>query len=173
MRRRELLAGAAALPLALGGRVAGAHAQSRADAGYFSGAQRLAMTTELAYRQAAASGRLDDGLARTARRFARLEAEHAGALRTAVEALGVLQPSPPTAVRGLEPDAGREDFLRVAIRLEELALGRAQAAVRQLEEPELLAIVAQILACDAQQLAVLRAASGRAPVTEAFETGRR
>lgn len=174
MRRRELLAAAAAAtPLALAAGVPGALAQSRADVMRFARALELALVTELAYRQAVGSGRLDDGFARMARRFAGQEAEHAAALRTVLEALGGLEPPRPAGVRGLNRVGDQAEFAAFAIRLEELAVAGHHAAARELVDPALRGTIAQVMAGDARQLAVLRAAAARTPVTRAFETGRR
>lgn len=174
MRRRDLLAAAAAAPLLLAAPAPARAAGTETDADLFATALELAMVTALAYREGARSGRLDPALTRTATRFAALEAVHAAALRTGLEALGGGEPPRPTAVRGLNRVEDQAGFVSFAIGLEELAIAGYLEAIRRLTDPGLLRTMASIMAADGEQLAVLRRlAGGSAPVTRAFETGGR
>jgi len=162
VRRRDLLAAAAA-PLVR---------TPETDADLFAAMLQLARRTALAYEWAAGSGRLEPPVARVAARFAAQEAEHAAALRTALEALGGALPPRPGTVPGLDAVRDGRAFAAFAARLERRAIAGYVDAVRGLTDPGLLATVASIVAVDGQQLAVLRGLAGAvAPVTIAFETG--
>ena len=160
--RRGVLAAAVSAPLLL--RATAASAQAEDEDAALAGAsldaeQRLAV----AYDTIAGSGRLDDAIARVARRFGDQAQEHVDALATALEGLGAPVPEPP-APRTIE---GVDSL----IELETVALAAHHDAVRRLRDAMLLETVATIMASAGQHLVVLRQAAGRDPLPTAFETG--
>jgi hypothetical protein len=114
------------------------------------------------------------------RAFGQQEAEHAAALRTALEALGSAAPPPPRTAAdvdkvlpGLGDARSRSDVLTFASELEAAAVATYQDAIRRLDDPKLLQTAAAIMACEGQQLAAIRLALGDPGVAQALETGGR
>ncbi len=180
--RRAALTGAAAVVPFLASAPAGAApARPGTDAEVLQSAIGLELAAVFAYRTLARSSALDMATARMLRRFARQELEHADALRTALEALG--SPAPPQDPRtvadvdrvlpGLGEARSQTDALTYAIELETAAVAAYHDAIRRLGDPKLLQTAASIMACEGQQLAMLRDALNEKPVPHALETGGR
>jgi len=189
LRRAALAAGAIATPALL--RPAVADAQEEVDEAELEAFLVEAVVLEqialLAYETAANQLRADRELTRTLERFAGHEQAHASAVRSALDSLGVDEPDPPSApdnsaaiedVDELDDERAAElvDLLAELGDIEErdayleylVSLEEAQLELYALEAPEfatedLLRVGAEIAACQAQHLVVLREALGAAP----------
>jgi Ferritin-like domain len=156
MRRRHLLAAAAAALLA---RPAAAAAVDGDPAVLISLIARE-QAASFAYGRAAV-GALPD--------LAADEADHAEALRTQLDALGRKPAPAPRSAADLDPaarglaEAPADRRLDAAIALETSLLDDYEAAVVDLEIPEVVQTAATIMAAHAQHRALLRHAAGRDP----------
>jgi hypothetical protein len=113
------------------------------------------------------------------KRIARIDRQHAQALRVGLEALTVPPAPPPPQAESGDPLAARlaqalgtPAALDAAITLEQELVAAYVAAARSLVDAGLLQTVATIAGSHAQQLAALRAAAGRPPVDEVTVSGR-
>jgi hypothetical protein len=109
-----------------------------------------------------------------ARLFLEQEREHVRALRTAVGDLGGV----PAVARTMEEYRRSfpalhdgADVLRFAIDLENRVVRAYVEVSGDIADREVRQRVGSILTCDAEHVAMLRAAAGRAPVPDAFVTG--
>jgi len=168
---------ASSIPLLLS--VRNAFAASSGDAGILEQAIGLERIAILAYETAIDSGLLTAAFTRVARRFRDHEQEHADALTTALMDLGGTPPAKkPTlkdidgVVKGLGSVKSQADIANFAIELEMAAVAAYYDAHRKLVDAKLLQAGASIMANEAQHLVVLRQAVKRAPVPNAFETGK-
>lgn len=157
MRRRDLLAGAAALALA---RPATAGAQAAREAGVLTDLLRVEHTSVFAYDHAMPV------LARAQRRLAtRLrahEAEHAGALARALEEMRWSLPQPPVTLAQVEIpqvraalEAGRPRAALVEV--ERLSEEAYRLGAGRLREGRHIQLAATILAAEASHLVAWRA----------------
>lgn len=110
--------------------------------------------------------------------FAEQEREHADALEEAIEGLGGTPASPLTdeAYReaiGLDRLRDADDFLHFAVDLENGQVALAGAALPKLGSPELRTTVIEIVATEAEHLAVLLGELGEPQVPDSFVAGAR
>lgn len=188
LRDAALASGAAAIPIILRPGAARAQEEDADLEDFLVEAVVLEQMTALAYATAIAElGRRDRRLRRTLERFQRQEQMHATALRSALDSIGVEPPNAPEApddVQGIEDvealaeerkreltdllsdldgAAGREGHLDVIITLEEEQLGFYLREAPSLDPEDVLRTGAEIAACQAQHVVVLREALGAAP----------
>ena len=169
LSRREALAAGIAGAVALG-LVPAATAAAEPDPG-------AALTALVRAEQDAAFVYLGAGLGALGGRLAGQEQEHAKALATQLEALGLPEPEP---VRGYpSPSTLGEEALAVleadgdaarweaAIAFERALMGGCADRLSQLDEPGILRTVATVMASHAQHLALLERAAGRDPLSSA------
>jgi rubrerythrin len=179
--RREALKGMA---IAGGGAIAGtgipilieapeAFGKSGSDGDVLERSIRLEQDAIVAYDAAAQRGLVRGSLERTVTLFRDQQREHVDALGNALEKLGGSVPGPPSAarVRGLGNAKAEEDFLRLAIELEDAIVKGYIDALRKLKDEALLTTCAQMMANAGQHLVVLRQALGADPIPGAFEAG--
>jgi hypothetical protein len=168
--RREALAAAAAAAaaVALGPAAAAASALDRAKGSDEPGALHALVVAELnatfAYRNA--------GLAPLGPRLAVQEDDHARALTSHLQALGMplppvpsraaQLPPPPAALLEASGDAARR---RAAIALEESLIGGCATELEKLGDPNMIRTVATVMASHSQHLAVLRRAAALDPLS--------
>jgi hypothetical protein len=165
LSRREALAAGLAGAVALGSVPAAAAAEPDPGA---------ALTALVRAEQDAAFVYLGAGLGALGGRLAGQEQEHAKALATQLEALGLPEPVPahgyPTlgeealAVLEADGDAARWE---AAIAFERALIGGCADRLSQLDEPGILRTVATVMASHAQHLALLERAAGRDPLSSA------
>jgi len=160
--------------------VRSAFAQDDGDAPTVQNAINLERVTVLAYDNVLAGGLLTPALQGVLRRFRDQEQEHADTLVTALTSLGGTPPAPPQGVadvdqvvEGLRDVRSRADVLSFLIELETAAVAAYFDAHAKLGEAKLLQLGASIMANEGQHLVVLRKASGKDPVPNAFETGQK
>jgi rubrerythrin len=153
-------------------RARGAFAKTR-DAAVLTELIELEQRAEVAYRSLAGTDLLDQEIREAADLFADQEHEHVEALTAALEDLGGRAPKEPPAgdVEGLSELDGQEDALRFLVDLENEAIAAFADAAAELRASDLLKTGAQIVANDAQHLAVLRQQLGEDPAPGAFEDG--
>ncbi|MFN2612540.1 MAG: ferritin-like domain-containing protein [Solirubrobacterales bacterium] len=127
-------------------------------------------TAVLAYGTALAGGLLDPAVAK---RFARQEQAHAGALGAALKKIGGSPPAPPRVedVPGLTEVQTRMEFLNFAVRLENQQLAAYLEANTQLGSGELLTLSSQIAANEGQHLVILRQDLGTDPIPAPLPSG--
>ena len=82
-----------------------------------------------------------------------------------------LLPPKRTQIQGLESARTREAALRLALRLEQRAVGAHLAAVRRTNNAQVLKTIAGIVGSDGQSLVLLRQLLNEASVPAAFERG--
>ena len=168
---------ASSIPLLLS--VRNAFAAGNGDADILERAIGLERIAILAYGVAIDSKLLSPGFTRVAKQFRSHEQEHADALSTALMDLGGTPPAKkPTVedidgvVEGIGEVKSQADVANFAIELEMAAVAAYYEAHRKLVDAKLLQAGASIMANEAQHLVVLRQAVKRAPVPNAFETGK-
>jgi rubrerythrin len=153
--------------------VRAAFAAAADDAAVLRAAVTLENTAVAAYAAAIRSGRLAPDVLAAAKLFKRQEQEHAAALSAALRKLGQTPPTG-TDAKVLAPLAKAGDqaaIVRFAIELETMAVAAYYDAAKKLRDAALLTTGVQIMADEGQHLAVLRAALGRNPAPNSFETG--
>ena len=160
MKRRDvLLAGGAAL-LGAPARAAAVADPVRA----VTALRRAELDAELAYRAADAPPRL-----------ARAASEHAAVLRTVLGALVAPQPPGPRRLEDLRPPVaglapalakarGRRARAHAAGRIEAALRDLARAGIAGLDHPEIVRVLAGVLAAHAAEAAVLELRAGRDPL---------
>jgi hypothetical protein len=167
---------ASAAPALLGAR--GALAKAGREEEVILGLVRLEQAAAVAYRTAADSGGLDAPAARLARTVASQEQQHVDALAAALRQLGGVVPPPPgpDAVRAagarLAGTRGQAALLGFLADLESMLVSAYSDAQQRLLRAESLQSTAAIMANEGQHLVLLRESLHRAPVPDAFETGR-
>jgi rubrerythrin len=175
LRLGVLAGGALAVPALLRPAIARADDDEAELEDFLEAAIDLEQAAVFAYQAAAEAKDIDAGHKRVLETFRDHEQEHADALGSALESLGFDPPDPPTsaadaeALGGLEGLRSAVEHLRFLIDLEEqqleLYLGRTPA----FESEDLLRLGAEISACQAQHIVVLREDLG-APPAEALPT---
>jgi hypothetical protein len=173
-RREALRAGLAlAAGMAAGPDAAGAAAGKPppTDGSIIAAALGLELRSVLAYEIAARSGLLDARLRALAERIGRHEAEHAAALRTALEGLGHRAPRRPDTIHELAGASSQAEVAEYLLRLEAASVAAYQRALGTLAVPTLVQTAASIMAVEAQHLALIRRALGRESVPGPFERG--
>ncbi len=126
-----------------------------------------------AYRTAAGTGKLSDGVLKLAGTFGAQHREHAEALSARLRKLGV---TPPQARRTYDlsafaPDLANErGIVTLALELESEAVKTYHQAVTAMKDSALRAVAASILADEAMHVAILRSSLGLDPVPAAFVT---
>lgn len=121
---------------------------------------------------------LSDTAAEAADLFADQEREHADALRDAIEEAGGI-PVEPRSRRGyermlrLDELDEADDFLRLAVDLEQTAIGGYNVAVPRLASPPLRRIVYSIASAEAAHVTVLLGELGEVQAPDAFVAGAR
>jgi hypothetical protein len=131
-------------------------------------------TAEVAFEAIANSGVLDDRTTATMRVLLDHASQHADLMaETFKEELGDDPPLRPkrTAIPGLEALRTQPDALRLAVELEQRAIGAHIAAVRRTHNAQLLKLIAGVVGSDGQGLVLLRQLLGRPAVPSAFERG--
>jgi hypothetical protein len=179
--RREALAGAGALSLAASAAATGWDAAGAlgAGAGERSGlaaAIDAEQTAAAAYGFAVEGGLLAGPLAGAATKFRARSAADAAAFAAELRRLGGERPRPPRApdIDGIAAVRSAEDFVALAIGLENAAVRRCLALVQGTGPPRRLRRAVRIMADHGRRLVVLRQALGGDPaewVPDAFETG--
>jgi hypothetical protein len=177
-----------ALRLAVGGVAAaaaplGAPAAARADVfderkkqekAAVSAAVAGELTTTVAFEAIANSellGHSDTGTMRVLLDHAKVHADTLGeAMKDQLDDDPPLAPKR-TEIEGLARLRGREDALRLAMRLERRAVAAHLAAVEKTHDAVLLKAIAGILGSDGQHLVLLRQLLGEPPLPSAFERG--
>ena len=166
---------AASIPVLLS--VRNAFAAGEADKTILADAIRLERIALLAYDKVIDTGLLSAGVQRFAKLIAAHEREHADALTTALTDLGQPRPAQPTVkdiasvVKGIGDVKSQADILNFAIELETAAVAAYYDAQQKFYDAKLLQTAASIMASEGQHLVVLRQASNKPPVPNAFETG--
>jgi rubrerythrin len=177
--RRALVGGALALgaPIALAGSGCGdadTEGTPAADAGLLNDALALELSAVALYE--AGAELLDGAAAGTAERFAEIEAEHVAVLRRELEDLGEIPIEASSAeeyARDLRLDKleGDDDYLNLAVDLENSAISVYTQAVAGLGSAELRRTALEIAAVDAAQISVLLGELGEPQVPDAFVVG--
>ncbi|MBM3267827.1 MAG: ferritin-like domain-containing protein [Candidatus Sericytochromatia bacterium] len=175
-RRALLQQGLAGTLLALGGvfvpEAAWARGKKDLVAALHRGVERE-LRAAWAYRTAAGTGKLSDGVLAIASTFGGQHREHAEALSTALRKLGADAPHARKTydLSAFAPDLANErGIVILAIKLESEAVKAYHHAVSTLKEAGLRSLAASILADEAMHVAVLRDALGLDPVPSAFVT---
>jgi len=167
---------ASAAPMLVG--VRDAFAAARGDEQILRGAVRLEQGLVVTYRTLVASGDLDARAGALARHFGDQEQQHLDVVSKELQTLGGAVPSEPAADlvkagrEALTGVDGQAALLAFAGALEQNAIAAYYEAQQGLQRDEFLRTTAAIMANEGQHLALLREALGRAPVPNAFETGR-
>jgi rubrerythrin len=138
------------------------------DAGVLNGALAQEYAAIAAY--TAGAPLLSGRALAAARRFLAQERAHAARLRSLVRGLGAV-PAQPEGAYDFGAPARASDVLRLLRRVEQRSIYVCVDAVGRLEDPRLRAIVAAIVAVEAQHESVLLAQIGRWPVPTAFVAG--
>ena len=120
-----------------------------------------------------AAGRRGALPAALAKRLRDQEAEHAKGLEQALSGERAPVATVPSPALNRALASGGPAFTRYALRAEEEAVAAYAAAVTDLRDPDLLQPLGSIMAGEGQHLVALRAELGVAPLTRAFEIGRR
>ena len=120
------------------------------------------------YDHVLASSILSPGARRAMAQLQAHERAHVGALRSRLRTRGASQPSPPPSVavanrylarrqvRGrLGQLQGPEDALHLLLALERVVVGAYFVALREMRDPALIVLAAQIMASDAQHEAIV------------------
>jgi rubrerythrin len=141
------------------------------DGAIIASAVGLEQRSALAYEVAARSGLLGARLQALVERIGRQEAEHAAALRTALEALGGAVPRRPETIGELAGASSQAQVAGYLLRLESASVSVYQRSLGTLTGPKLVQTVASIMAVEAQHLALIRQALGRESVRGPFERG--
>lgn len=178
LARGAVLAGAAAVPAALLA-AAPAYAQESDQTKALERLINLERASRYAYRAAAEGSSLSGEAKELAEELAGQEDEHATALETAIEQLGVQAPEesdPPSAesapvLEGFDPEAGEAELIGFFVSLEEETLRAYGEAVADLTADDLLRSAAQISGSHAQHLAAWRLVRGDAPAKAAALPG--
>ena len=139
-----------------------------------SGAVAAEQTAMVAFEAIANGGLLDPRATATMRILLDHATFHASVLGEALKSeLGEDPPLPPkrTQIQGLESARTREAALRLALRLEQRAVGAHLAAVRRTNNAQVLKTIAGIVGSDGQSLVLLRQLLNEASVPAAFERG--
>jgi rubrerythrin len=178
LARGAVLAGAAAVPAALLA-AAPAHAQKDDQTGALENVINFERAARYAYTEAAAGERLSGDARALAEELAGQEDDHATALETALEQLGIEPPEesdpPPTdsapILESFDPEASQEELIDFFIALEEEILQIYATAVASLTADDLLRSAAQIGGSHAQHLAAWRLLRGDAPAQAAALPG--
>lgn len=132
-------------------------------------------TAKVAFEAIANSGVLDDRTTATMRVLLDHATQHADMLaQTFQEELGEEPPLAPkrAAIPGLARLRTQPDALRLAMRLEEQAIGAHLGAVRRSHNAQLLKLIAGVVGSDGQGLVLLRQLLHEPAVPHAFERGR-
>lgn len=170
--RREVMAGA----LAAAGAAVGlelAPSPARADSPP-SDAELLSKTLEverlmvLAYERVFASGALSPGVQRAITPFLAQERAHVAAVAAQLSRLGAPAPTAPLSKKAADDALSRhhvsdglsdlhteKQCLKLLVDLESVAEGASYTPIRDLRQPELVTLCAQIMACEAQHWTVL------------------
>jgi rubrerythrin len=165
--RGALAAGAAYGAGAVGPYVARALAQTgQGDLEVLTFAIELEQVEVALYDQAAKRARLSGEVKELATMFGEHEQAHLDTLKTTLEQLGGKAP-PKTSARFSA--SGEEDFLQLAIQLEDTGVGAYNGAAPALETPDVLAAVGTIVQTEARHAAALRFHAGEEPAPEALE----
>jgi rubrerythrin len=166
------LAGAAAVPAALLA-AAPAHAQEDAQTDALKNVIELEQAAQLAYTEAAAEGKLSGDAQALAEELADQEDDHATALETAIEQLGVEAPEAPdspdgvSALEGFDAGASEDGLIDFFISMEENLVRAYAEASANLTADDLLRSGAQIGGSHAQHLVAWRLLRGDAPAKAA------
>ena len=139
-----------------------------------SGAVTAEQTAMVSFEAIANGGLLDPRATATMRILLDHATFHASVLgESLMSELGEDPPLPPkrTQIRGLEGARTGEAALRLALRLEQRAVGAHLVAVRHTNNAQILKTIAGIVGSDGQSLVLLRQLLNEAPVPTAFERG--
>jgi rubrerythrin len=165
--RGALAAGAAYGAGAVGPYVSRAFAQTgQGDLEVLAFAIELEEIEAAFYDQAVKRAGLSGEVKELATTFGEHEKAHLDALTTTLEQLGGKAP-PKSGVRFSV--SGQEDFLRLAVALEDTGVGAYNGAVPALETPDIVAAAGTIVQTEARHAAALRFRAGEEPAPEAFE----
>jgi hypothetical protein len=154
-----------------------AAAQGTADMTAMLGAVRLEQALGVAYAGMAARARLGRDLQDLLLHLADHERQHAAALLTLAEYIGVLPPKVPTLAQveamlpGVRAAVDRGTALAVLDELERAELLGFYTDEQVLTDTKLIEVVGAVMCSDAQHLAVVRQMSGLDPIPTALETG--
>jgi hypothetical protein len=172
-RRRALAA--AAVPVFLGAapRALAAGDEKQREQQALAAVLRLEQTAVVAFEAIANSGRLSGRATTLLRGLLDDDRQHADALASALDGLGVKPPIPPrrAKVPGLTAVGNDRDAASFAIALEERTIGAYVTAVRDIADGNVLHTVAGAMGTDGQHLVMLRQLAGGTPVPDAFERG--
>ena len=113
---------------------------------------------------------LDGEVAEAAELFARQEREHVDAITEAIEDLGG---TPSTEDEKNEIPDGDDEILQAAAEIENRAIAAMNDAAGRLSDPALRRTIFEIVAVEAEHLAVLNGELGQIQVPDAFTTGAR
>ena len=165
--RGALATGAAYGAGAVGPYVARALAQTgQGDIEVLTFAVELEEVEAAFYDQAVKGAGLSGELKKLATTFGEHEKAHLDTLKSTLEQLGGKAPPKSTARFSVR---GEEDFLRVAVALEDAGVGAYNGAAPVLETPDLIAATGTIVQTEARHAASLRFRAGEDPAPEAFE----
>lgn len=177
--RRELMAGAVGVAgfgaVAGLGAVAGIGAdRALADASPPSAADLLTKTLDvertivLAYERVLGSGALSPGFQRVIAPFLGHERAHVSAVAAALTRLGAPAPTEPLSLKAASDVLGQHnvsgsltdlhsqnDCLKLLVDLESVAEGAYYTPIKDLNDPQLIQLCAQSMACEAQHWTVL------------------
>ena len=164
---RGIAAGVAVSALGSPRDVAGATAGPETDPQLLAATLATEQLLVLAYRQALAAGALTQLAERTVSGLLAQERQHERALTEALLERGGAIPAGPTVASGDQALAAHRvpgslanlrterDCLKLLVDLESLTEGAYYAAMSKLRSPKLLALSAEIMACEAQHWTVL------------------
>jgi rubrerythrin len=145
-----------------------------ADAGLLNEALSVELSSVALYEAGAET--LADAAAETAERFAEIEAQHVAVLRGEIEGLGAT----PVEARSAEEYArdfrlskleGDDDFLNLAVDLENSAISVYTNAIAGIGDGALRRTALELVAVDAGQISVLLGELGENQVPDAFVVG--
>ena len=166
--RGALAAGAAYGAGAVGPYVARALAQTgQGDIEVLTFAVELERVEAAFYEQAVKGAGLSGEVKELATTFGEHEAAHLQTLTQTLEQLG--GKAPPESNTRFSASS-EEDFLRLAVALEDTGVGAYNGAVPAVETPDVIAALGTIVQTEARHAAAMRFRAGEDPAPEAFET---
>jgi rubrerythrin len=165
--RGALAAGAAYGAGAVGPYVARAFAQTgQGDIEVLTFAIELEEVEAAFYDQAVKRARLSGEVKELATTFGEHEKLHLDTLKTTLEQLGGKAPAKSNARFSI---GSEEDFLRLAVSLEDTGVGAYNGAAPAIETPDIVAAAGTIVQTEARHAAALRFRAGEDPAPEAFD----
>jgi hypothetical protein len=172
--RRQLLVAAGAAPLAAAVPARAADPDRERAIRAVRSAVAGEQTTAVAFEAIANSDVLGDDHVETMRVLLEHAKAHVAALEKLFEAqTGDDPPLAPTrtTIDGLDDLRGERDALRLALKLQQQAIGAHLDAIRLYRNPAMLRLIAGSMGTDAQHLVLLRTLVGARPVPAPFERG--